>query len=176
MLTSWEKISEEPYQPFWRKLIKKTYRLPDGTLHTFDILDDGDAVCVFALTSENKVVLTKQYRPGPDKIIYELPGGAVDHGEDALEAIKREFLEETGYTGEFDLLGTMIRDAYSTRTQYNFIAKNCHKVQEQELDEHEFIDVEEVSLERFKEILKIGEMSDVACGYIALLKIQGGEI
>ncbi|PIZ95494.1 MAG: hypothetical protein COX80_04340 [Candidatus Magasanikbacteria bacterium CG_4_10_14_0_2_um_filter_33_14] len=164
----WKKIKEESLRTGYRKLLKKTFELPDGKTAEFDIKHEGPAVCILAITKNNKVVLTKQFRPGPEKILLEMPGGGVDQYESSLEAAKRELLEETGYTGDFEFVGTCLECAYSTMIRYNFIAKNCEKVQKQELDAYEFIEVVEMSLDDFRKHLKTGELTDVDSGYLCL--------
>lgn len=152
----------------FRKMIKRTFQLPDDRVVDFDIKQEGPAVCVLALTGDNKIILTKQFRPGPEKILLELPGGAVEAGEKSEEAIKREFLEETGYTGDFKFVNTSLDCAYSTMLRYNFVAANCRKIQEQNPEENEFIEVVEMSLDDFKKYLRTGELTDVETGFIGL--------
>jgi len=112
--------------------------------------------------------LAKQFRPGPEKILLEMPGGTVDTGEDPEKAIKRELLEETGYTGDFKFIGASLDCAYSTMIRYNFVALGCHKIQEQKLEENEFIEVVEVSLNDFRKHLRKGELTDIESGYLGL--------
>jgi 8-oxo-dGTP pyrophosphatase MutT (NUDIX family) len=78
-----------------------TFRLPHGDVANYDIKDQGAVACVLALTPENKVILAQQFRPGPEQLLLEMPGGCVDAGEAVEAAIRRELLEETGYTGSF---------------------------------------------------------------------------
>lgn len=54
-------------------------------------------VHVIAVTEEERLVLIRQYRFGSDRIELEIPGGAVEKGEDPLLAGLRELREETGY-------------------------------------------------------------------------------
>jgi len=42
------------------------------------------------------VLLIQQYRHAPGEVLWELPAGRVDPGEDKLTAAKRELMEETG--------------------------------------------------------------------------------
>ena len=167
-MIEWKKIKEEPFRAGFRKLLKKTFQLPDGKIQDFDIKHEGPAVCVLALTKEKNVILVKQFRPGMEKVLLEMPGGAVDGGEEPLEAIKRELLEETGYTGDFQLAGTSYDCAYSTMFRYNFVATNCLKVANQNLDETEFAEVIEMSLADFRNHLQSGELTDVESGYLGL--------
>ena len=104
MISTWKKIKEELFRAGFRKLVKKTFQLPDNRVVDFDIKQEGPVVCILALTKDNKIVLAKQFRPGPEKVLLELPGGSVDTGETPEEAAKREFLEETGYTGMIKLI------------------------------------------------------------------------
>ena len=63
-------------------------------LHTDE--KPADAVMVYAVTNEGRIVLEKQYRPTIDEYIYELPAGLCEPGESVDEAAVREFFEETG--------------------------------------------------------------------------------
>ena len=47
---------------------------------------------------EPRILLEQQFRYAANEILWEVPAGRVDAGESALEAAKRELLEETGFT------------------------------------------------------------------------------
>lgn len=47
------------------------------------------------LINDEKILLIKKAR-GPYKGMYDLPGGGIEFGEKIEEALKREFIEETG--------------------------------------------------------------------------------
>ena len=70
-----------------------------GAITRFSLIDAGDWVNVIALTTDERVVMLRQYRPGIDRVCLEIPGGMIDPGEDPLAAGLRELAEETGYTG-----------------------------------------------------------------------------
>ncbi len=165
---SWKKVKEEPYKAGWRKMIKKTFVLLDGTEADYDIKDEGRTICGLVLTTENKVVMTKMYRPGPEKVLLEIPGGFVGKDEDPLVAAKRELLEETGYTGEFEIVGNYYDDAYSNCVRYCYVAKNCKKIQEPEWEEDEECEIVEMDLNTFRDHLRSGQLTDVEIGYLAL--------
>ena len=165
----WKKIDEKLIKDGWRKVISRTFILPNGKEQEFEIKKEIISVCVLALTKDNKVILAKQFRPGPEEILLELPGGAVDQGEAPEQAIKRELLEETGYTGDFKFVaGPILDDAYSTATRYCFVATNCNKIQEAKIDELESIEVVEMPLEDFREHLRSGQLTDIEVGYLGL--------
>lgn len=164
----WEKMHEEVIRHGYRALIKRTFRLPNNAVAGFEIKREGPTVCVVALTVEGSVILARQFRPGPEAVLLELPGGAVEDGEKPLAAIQRELLEETGYTGDFQYLGSSFHCAYSTRISHAFVATACHKVAEPKPDAHEAIEVVELPLDAFKEHVRGGRMTDTGAAYRAL--------
>jgi ADP-ribose pyrophosphatase len=58
------------------------------------------AVAVLAETEDSRLVVIKQHRWAVRQTLFELPAGKMDHGEGAIQAAKRELLEETGYQAE----------------------------------------------------------------------------
>ena len=67
-------------------------------------------VSILAVTDDQKVILTEQYRPPVDRRVIELPAGlagdvAGAEAEELLAAAQRELREETGYEArQFDFL------------------------------------------------------------------------
>ena len=168
MITRWKKLGEEPVYVGFRSFVRKTFRLPDGRTVDFDIKQEGRAVCVLALTAENHVVLAREYRPGPEEVLLELPGGGVEASESPEAAIRREMLEETSYGGDFQFVGTHFHCAYSTFIKTTFVARNCRPVQAPQNEANEFIEVVEMPLADFREHLRSGALTDVGSAYLAL--------
>jgi len=164
----WKKVDEHLIRDGYRKIIEKTFIFPNGKEKTFEIKKEGVSGAVLALTENNEVILAKQYRPGPEKILYEIPGGGVSPGEDPEAAIKRELLEETGYSGNFTFVSSFVPGAYTTGVKYCFVATRCHKIKEPEPDESEFIEVILIPLADFKKHLKTGLLSDIHIAYLGL--------
>ena len=168
MIQSWNKVSESSERIGWRKMLQRVFLMPDGREEEFVVKDEGKPVCVLALTTDSEVILARQFRPGPEKVLDELPGGMQEKGESAIDAVKRELLEETGYTGDVQFVGTHFTCAYSNRERQSFVATNCKKVSELTLDENEFIEVVLMSLPEFREHLRSGQLTDVQTGYMGL--------
>ncbi|MFE4977683.1 NUDIX hydrolase [Kitasatospora sp. NPDC056651] len=151
-----------------RTLDQVTFLLPDGTEKDKYLLREPSAAAVLALTPDMQVIIATQYRPGPDEILYEMPGGFIEPGEDPAGAAARELLEETGYKGTIEFAGSCWDDARSNARRFGFVARDCVLVADQNLDPMEFVTVELVSIERFKEIVRKGLMTDVELAYRGL--------
>lgn len=169
MFKKWRKIEEKkmisgPY----RKIIKKTFKLPNGHLSDFEIINEGIVVCVLAVTKDKKIVLAMEYRPGPEKILLELPGGLCNINETPIKAATRELMEETGYAGNIKFIQKNYQCAYSNRIKYCFIATDCKKINRQTLDKNEFIEVIKMNITDFKKHLKTGNLTDLDCAMLGL--------
>lgn len=178
MKLEWEKISEAQERVGYRVIARKQFRLPNGKEEVFTTIGKHTQnAAIIALTRDRKVVIAKQFRPGPEKVLYELPGGMVDPGETPLEAAKRELREETGYECQDEpvFLGTACRDAYKNEIDNYFLALDCIKVAEQRLESTEFIEVVEIAISTLVANAKNGLMSDasaVLMAYDILRKTQ----
>ena len=64
-------------------------------IHRSVVRHAGSAV-IMPVDAKNRVLLVRQYRLPADRYLWELPAGKVDEGENALQAAKRELIEETG--------------------------------------------------------------------------------
>jgi ADP-ribose pyrophosphatase len=168
-IQKWEELSrEEAFSKYGKKIEKVDFKLPDGEVSDFYIKKEGPAVGILALTKDQQVILVKQFRPGPKKILDELPGGYVDENETPEEAAERELLEETGYKGKAEFVTTAYDCAYSTMNRHCVLVKDCEKITEQKLDKTEFAEVVLMSIEEFRVLLKSGKNTDIEVGYIGL--------
>lgn len=168
-MKKWRKLSEKIVQiNRWRSIIKVRYELPNGRRDDFYLNNDGRIVCAFVLTRDRQVVLAEQYRPGPDAIFLELPGGKVEAGETPKRAVAREILEETGYSGKVQLIVATNDDAWSRKTRYHFVITNARPVAAPHTDDLEFCQVRLMPLAKFCQHLRSGRLTDVETGYLAL--------
>jgi ADP-ribose pyrophosphatase len=167
-MDEWKLRSQRPGSAGFIDVVTRTYDLPDGNSTDWDILDDHDAAAVLAITRGGEVVLVRQYRPGPGRVLDELPGGMVDPGETPLDAAARELLEETGYRGTIEIVGSCWLMAASTRRQYVALARDCELVSEPDPGPDEFCETVLVSLDDFRRHLRSGQLTDVDLGYLAL--------
>lgn len=128
-------------------------RLYDGTEVTFEAIRRPDSVNVLPITSEGKIILTKQEQPGMKAFIGAL-GGRMDEGETPLQAAGRELLEEAGMKAEkFELWATTHIAEKLDWVIWTFIAKGCSKVSEQQVDGGEKIELIEVTFDEYMDIV-----------------------
>jgi ADP-ribose pyrophosphatase len=168
MTTPWQLVGERPGSPGYLPLTVHHYLLPDGTEADWDIFGSARCVAILAVTEGDEVVLARQYRPGPGKVLDELPGGRVDDGEDVLEAAARELLEETGYAGDIELAGTSWFASACRTQRFVAVVREARQVAPPANEPGEFCEVVLVSLPAFRDHLRSGQLTDVDLGYLAL--------
>ncbi|MDD5750460.1 MAG: NUDIX domain-containing protein [Candidatus Pacebacteria bacterium] len=122
----------------------------DGSTSVFERLRRPNTAQVVAVVGDKILLQTQQQ---PDKMIPfpSLPGGRFEgFDEDPLEAAKREFLEETGYVSNDWILWKKENPVGKIEwTVYTFIARNCRKQQEPQLDAGEKITTRLIDFEEF---------------------------
>lgn len=81
------------------ELFNNLVEFPDGSLHNFVALKAKDFVNILPFTTDNKILMVKQYRYPWNIETYELPAGMIDDekNETPIDAVHRELAEETGY-------------------------------------------------------------------------------
>ena len=170
----WEEIhTEHIVQDKWIDFRRSSYRFPDGNVfEPFYTYSRRDYVVVVASDKDGKYLCVRQFRQGIKEVTTEFPAGSIERtdrrecgsgcslsvSEDALEAAKRELIEETGYVSDdWRYLLTVPSNAtIADNYAYIFMAENCYKSGEQNLDETEFLNVRKYSADEIEEMIGKG--------------------
>lgn len=168
---AWDLLGQTPHRgpAGYLRLLERRFRLPSGAETRWDILDSGDTVAVVAITDTGRVVLARQFRPGPMAVLDELPGGFVDPGESPAAAAARELREETGYEGQVRVVGQTWLSGAATVRRFAAVATDCRRVAEPLAAGHDEDCVPiEVTVEEFRAHLRTGALGDVDLAYLGL--------
>jgi len=166
----------------YRNLVTKTFVHPDGRTMEYTTINAEHSHCIatIALTPDNKVIVARQFRPGPEKILDELPGGGVEESDDDNyeAAARRELQEETGYSaGTMEYIGDVYKDSVTNTVWHFYVATGCTLHQDgQNLDDTEYIDVHLLSITQLLDNARSARMTDTEAVFLAydrLIKLQG---
>lgn len=180
MSLDWKLLSSEYiHKSDWLTARKDKCITPQGKIvEPYYVLEYADWVNCLAITDDGRVIMVRQYRHGIGKTILEIPGGTMDKTDPSPEfAMKRELLEETGYDFEKLIpLGSIAPNpASSNNLTHMFLATGGKKVQEQDLDENEEIEVVLLEMEDLEQMVKDNQLLQslhVCCIFYALLKLK----
>jgi ADP-ribose pyrophosphatase len=140
---------------------KDNVLLPDGSTSTREYITHPGAVAVLALLDNGKLVMERQYRYPLHREFIELPAGKIDDDEDILLCAQRELLEETGYVARewIHLTTAWPCIGYADECMEYFLARGLTH-EGSRLDDGEFLEVFELSLEDALEWVRAGKISD----------------
>lgn len=74
-----------------------TVRLTDGKTAVREVVEHPGAAAVLPLDGQGRVLLVSQFRKPVEEVLWEIPAGKLEAGEDPWDCARRELEEETGY-------------------------------------------------------------------------------
>lgn len=148
------KIPKEAKKVFVGKIFdiyQWNQKLYDGSYKVFEKLRRSSSTSIVAI-SEGKLLVQEQEQPTLPLFI-STPGGCVDPGEEPVDCAKRELLEECGYSSNHWELWFVDNPLQKIDWNiYYYIAIDCRKVKDQELDNGEKISNKLVTINELFEL------------------------
>ncbi|MEC3758899.1 ADP-ribose pyrophosphatase [Bacillus halotolerans] len=142
--------------------------LPNGKTSKREIVKHPGAVAVLAVTDEGKIIMVKQFRKPLERTIVEIPAGKLEKGEEPEYTALRELEEETGYTAKklTKITAFYTSPGFADEIVHLFLAEELSVLEEKrELDEDEFVEVMEVTLEDALKLVESREVYDAKTAY-----------
>ena len=151
---------------------KNRVELPDGAvIDDFFTLTIPDAAMVAAITNDGEILLKTEYRYAIGEDVIECPAGMFEANEtEPLVVAKRELLEETGYISDtWTYLGpTLESTSKLTNRMHLFLATDCVKVSNQNLDKNEHLNVLKMTLANAVQMVMDGKINANSSAHLIL--------
>ncbi len=151
--------------------------LPSGRESDRHVVERIPSVVTIPVTTDDHVLLVRQYRYATGKRLIELPAGMIDPGETVLEAAARELREETAHkAAHLEHLASLYLSPGFTNELSSFVlATGCTPVQQDE-DPDEPVQVTRVSLADIPSLLTPGDsvinQAQAMIGLLWLLRLR----
>lgn len=135
--------------------------LPDGRRATYEMVHHCGGAAVLPLFADGRVLLIRQFRPAAGGLLWEIPAGRVEPGEDPAACVARELAEEAGFrAGRIERLGELFPTVgFCTERIRLFVARDLEPVPRAP-EPDEFIEVVPLPVADAFALLDRGEIPD----------------
>jgi ADP-ribose pyrophosphatase len=149
-----------------------TVKLPNGVVVDLEVLHHPGAAAVVPMHDDGSITLIRQYRHAAGGMIWELPAGKLEPGEDPALCAARELTEETGLVaGSLRHLSTIhTTPGFTDERIWIYAATNLTEAPA--APEHdEVIERHCFTADELRRMLKTGEVTDgkTICGLMLAL-------
>ncbi len=152
--------------------------LADGEYARREVVQHPGAVGIVGLLDDGRVVMIRQYRHATGEVLWELPAGVIEPGEDPAACARRELAEETGYAADDirHLFSAFLSPGFSSEIIYLFIARGLREG-ESACESDERMEVHLVPFEEAIAMVLRGEVRNAAavCGLLAVAALKRRE-
>lgn len=163
----WKLIATTDVSPSkWFPIELRTYELPDGrVVDDFTVTTLADVAMVLPITTEKKVVMVNQFKPGIGEVLIQLPAGRIEQSHTSMsETAIHELEEEVGIkVSESQLKPLGKLHAFSTKATevvHLFVAVDCEFNSQQQLDQNEEIEILTLTFDDVEAKITNGEIWD----------------
>ena len=135
---------------------------PDGNIQDYDFIGHNGAAAVFPVRDDGKILMVRQYRNALDRFTIEIPAGGLNgKDEPGIICAARELEEETGYKSDnlTHLITVRTTIAFCNEQIEIYVARDLVKTA-QHLDEGEFVEVVEYTIEELVDMVYDSTIQD----------------
>lgn len=164
-MQKWKLLSKRDISPHkWFPIEMRAYELPNGkVVDDFSVSTLPDVAMIVAITTDRKVVLVQQFKPGAGDIFLQFPAGRTEpHHTDMLETAQHELEEETGIHVEKNRLQPFAKlNGFSTKATeclYYYFVTNVTINSKQKLDDTELIEIVLLTFSEMEEYILSGKI------------------
>jgi ADP-ribose pyrophosphatase len=143
------------------KVVRLTFREPDGREIVRDVIEHRGASVILPLLDDGRVILIRNVRRTVGKTLWELPAGTLEPGEAPEVCAAREVEEETGYRAGTitPLTAFFASPGILDERMHGFLATDLTP-SEQSLDADEEIEVFPIPQWQVRDMLRDGHIED----------------
>ncbi|MDI3280991.1 MAG: NUDIX hydrolase, partial [Bacillota bacterium] len=156
--------SQEVFRGVLLRVRRDTVRLPEGRESVREVIEHPGAAAVVPVLPGPRLVLLRQYRHAVGRVLWEVPAGKLDPGEDPERCARRELEEEAGYrAGHLERLFSIVTTpGFTNEVIHLFAASDLTLVEEgrRPADEDELLRVEVLPAPEVLEMIWRGELVD----------------
>ncbi len=153
--------SEEIFKGKVVHLRVDTIQLASGRMAKREVLEHRGAVCILPVLPDGRVAMIRQWRTAAQELLWEIPAGGLEIGEEPLSCAQRELIEEIGYqAGDLSLLfKCFLAPGYSSEVIYCYLAQDLTFVGATP-EEDESIELVIRPLDELLGLIETGEIRD----------------
>lgn len=152
---------QEIYEGKVIHVVKDEVVLDDNTQAYREVVLHNGGVCIALKDQEGYYYMVRQYRYALGKEMLEFPAGKIEKGEIPFDAVKREVVEETGFSAkDIKEFGPIIPTCgYCSEKIYLYYGLVDTHIG-QHFDEDERINLEKYTFSQIKEKIQNNEIDD----------------
>lgn len=162
--TKWKKLSStEVFNHPRIRLMEDIVELPDGKTARYIRVAPAKThgVAVIAVNEKQEMLLQKEYSYPPDSIMWQLPGGVMQEGEDIIVAANRELSEESGIVGDsHTIIGYYYVDNRRSDAKQYVVLCTDLRPRVGQRDDEEFIETHWVPISKLRSMIAAGEFTN----------------
>jgi len=143
------------------KVVVKDILTAEGNPAKREVVLHNGGACVLPVDADMNCYFVKQFRSPVETVLIEAPAGKIEKGEEPFDCVRREIIEETGYTAsDIESCGKMIATpGYCSEFIYLYIASGLEYVGGNP-DDNEYLSTFKVPLKDAVRMVEDGEIYD----------------